>query len=120
MIILNEFITNLKIIKAHTQICVIDLISIYVNDIMIYKVIVAINLLYMKKARKLGIEVQYKTIFFDMVAIDLNELKKKCRKGMFIIMYYLNEKNNELNVYEREVDKSTQMSKLKQARIDRE
>ena len=122
MITISEFIINLKITKAYTskQARVIDFISIYVNDSKVYKVIIAVNPLMMKKAKKLGIDTQYKTIFFDDVDIDLNELKKKCSKGKFIIMYYPNDKNNELNVYEGEDDESTQMNKLKRARMNRE
>ena len=67
----------------------------------------------MKKEKKLSIDVRYKKIFFDDVSIDLNEMKKKCSKRRFIIMYYLNNKNNELGIYEGEVDVSTQMNKLK-------
>ena len=122
MITISEFIINLKITKAYTskQARVIDFISIYVNDSKVYKVIIVVNPLMMKKAKKLGIDTQYKTIFFDDVDIDLNELKKKCSKGKFIIMYYPNDKNNELNVYEGEDDESTQMNKLKRARMNRE
>ena len=122
MITISEFIINLKITKAYTskQARVIDFISIYVNDSKVYKVIIVVNSLMMKKAKKLGIDTQYKTIFFDDVDIDLNELKKKCSKGKFIIMYYPNDKNNELNVYEGEDDESTQMNKLKRARMNRE
>ena len=46
----------------------------------VYKVIIAVNPLMMKKAKKLGIDVQYKTIIFDDLAIDLNKMKKKCSK----------------------------------------
>ena len=121
MITINEFITHLKTTKAFTtkQSVVIDFISIYVNESKVYKVVIAVNPLMMKKAKRLGFDVQYKTIFFDDVAIDLNELKKKCSKGKYIIMYNPNAKNNELNVYDGEVDESTQMSKLKRARMNR-
>ena len=70
MITLSEFITHLKLSKAYTskQSVVIDFISIYVNDSKVYKIIIAVNPLMMKKAKKLGIDVQYKTIFFDDVS----------------------------------------------------
>ena len=38
----------------------------------------------------------------------------------FIIIYYPKEKNNELSVYEVEVDESSQMNILKSARMNRE
>ena len=106
MITINEFITHLKITKAFTskQLVVIDFISIYINDGKVYKVIIAVNPLMMKKAKRLGIDAQYKTIFFDDVAIDLNKMKKKCSKGKYIIMYYPNDKNNDFCVYEGEDD----------------
>ena len=106
MITINEFITHLKTTKAFTskQSVVIDFISIYVNESKVYKVVIAVNPLMMKKAKRLGIDVQYKTIFFDDVAIDLNALKKKCSKGKYIIMYYPNAKNNDFGVYEGEDD----------------
>lgn len=121
MITINEFITHLKTTKAFTskQLVVIDFISIYINDGKVYKVIIAVNPLMMKKAKRLGIGIQYKTIFFDDIVIDLNEMKKKCSKGKYIIMYNPNDKNNELNVYDGEVDETTQMSKLKRARMNR-
>ena len=106
MITINEFITHLKTTKAFTskQLVVIDFISIYINDGKVYKVIIAVNPLMMKKAKRLGIDVQYKTIFFDDVAIDLNKMKKKCSKGKYIIMYYPNDKNNDFCDYEGEDD----------------
>ena len=121
MITLSEFITHLKLSKAYTskQSVVIDFISIYVNDSKVYKIIIVVNPLMMKKAKKLGFDSQFKTIFFDDVAVDLNEMKKKCSKGKFIIMYYPNDKNSELNIYDGEVDESTQMNKLKRARMNR-
>ena len=121
MITISEFITHLKLTKAFTskQSVVIDFISIYVNDSKVYKTIIVVNPLMMKKAKKLGFDSQFKTIFFDDVSIDLNEMKKKCSKGKFIIMYYTNGKNNELNIYDGEVDESTQMNKLKRARMNR-
>ena len=60
--------------------CVVNFISVYINDSKVYKVIIEVNPSMMKKAQRLGIDVQYKTIFFDDMAIDLNEMKKKCSK----------------------------------------
>ena len=121
MITLSEFIINLKQSKVYTikQAAVIDFISIYVNESKVYKVIVAVNPQLMKKAKRLGFEGQYKTIFFDDVAIDMSELKNKRNNGRCIIMYYPNDKNNDISVYEGEVDEQTQMSKLKRARMNR-
>ena len=121
MITLSEFIINLKQSKVFTikQASVIDFISIYVNDSKVYKVIVAVNPQLMKKAKRLGFKGQYKTIFFDDVVIDMSELKDKRNKGRCIIMYYPNDKNNDISVYEGEVDEQSQMSKLKRDRMNR-
>lgn len=88
MIILNEFINNLKITMVFItkQICVIDFISIYVNDSNVYKDIIVVNLLMIKKAKKLGKNKQYTTMFFNDIAVDLNKLKKKCSNGKFMTM----------------------------------
>lgn len=114
MLTLSEFITHLKLTKAFTskQLIVIDFISVYINDAKIYKTIIAVNPSMMKKAKKLGFDSQYKTIFFDDVLIDLSELRNKCNKGKFIIMYYPNNKNIEFDVYEGEVDESSQINNL--------
>ena len=80
----------------------------------------------MKKAKKLGIDDQYKTIFFDDYEIDINDsygpdsiesklLNAKCNKGKFIIMYYPNNKNNEISVYEGEEDELTQINRIKRS-----
>ena len=86
----------------------------------------------MKKAKKLGIDDQYKTIFFEQLCchddyeIDINDsygpdsiesklLKAKCNKGKFIIMYYPNNKNNEISVYEGEEDELTQINRIKRS-----
>ena len=39
-----------------------------------------------KKAKKLGINEQYKTMFFNDIAVDMNKLKKKCSNDKFMTM----------------------------------
>ena len=79
---LHEFINDLKLTKAFTQkqCIVIENIYVYFNDLKVYKVVIAINPLMMKKAKRLGFDSQYKTIFMDDVLIKVKEFDvSKCK-----------------------------------------
>lgn len=70
---LHEFVKDLKNAKAFTakQCLVIENLYIYFRDLKVYKVIIAVNPLMLKKARKLGLNSQYSTIYFDDIPIRL-------------------------------------------------
>ena len=104
---LHEFINDLKLTKAFTQkqCIVIENIYVYFNDLKVYKVVIAINPSMMKKAKRLGFDSLYKTIFMDDVLIKVKEFDVS--KGKYIAIY--NPNNTDCSIYNGEVDEYTQI-----------
>ena len=67
----HEFVKDLKTAKLFTakQCLVIENLYIYFKDMKVYKVIIAVNPSMLKKAKKLGLNSQYITTFFDDIKI---------------------------------------------------
>ena len=103
---IHDFVKDLKLSKTFTQkqCIVIENLYIYFEDLMVYKVVIAIHPGMLKKAKKLGLETNngYITIFFDNVKLDIKSLLPGVEKGRFIAIY--NPNNAECNIYTGEED----------------
>ena len=77
MCTINDFVKDLKIKKLFTskQCLVIENLYIYIKDLKVYKVVISVNPLMIKKAKKLGLNSQYIITDFDDIPIKINELK---------------------------------------------
>ena len=89
----HEFIKYLKTSKVFTlkQSVVIDNVFIYFEDLNVYKVVLQINPSMMKKAKRLNINSEYITAFFDgptptKLKFD-EDVKHELDKGRFIAIY---------------------------------
>ena len=104
-----EFISELRRRGVFTikQTMVIETVNIYVNNGVVYKVIVHVDPSVLKKAKKLGLNNEY-------IIHNMNEklkLEDKYCKGKVIIIY--NTRNNTADVYEGENTEQEQVSNLK-------
>lgn len=108
---LHEFVNDLRSAKVYTQkqCIVIENLYIYFEDLKVYKVIVAINPSMMKKAKRLGFDEQYRTIFMDDVKIKVTEFNVD--KGRYIAIY--NPNNAECSIYHGEETEAEQEHKLR-------
>ena len=105
---IHEFVNDLMKAKVFSskQCLVIENLYIYVKDSEVYKVIVAVNPKMMKKAKKLGIDVPYKTYFMEVKL----KLDPKCTTGSFIILYDVNTKS--CSIFNGEVSEEQQLQKI--------
>ena len=106
----HEFVKDLKTAKLFTakQCLVIENLYIYFRDMKVYKVIIAVNPSMLKKAKKLGLNSQYITTFFDDVPINIPDLK--ISSGSYIALYNVNDQT--YSVFSGEESEEEQMAKL--------
>ena len=90
---IHEFVKDLKTAKLFTakQCLVIENLYIYFKDMKVYKVIIAVNPSMLKKAKKLGLNSQYITTFFDDIKISIPTLN--ISSGSYIALYNVNDQN---------------------------
>ena len=107
---IHEFVKDLKTAKLFTakQCLVIENLYIYFRDMKVYKVIIAVNPSMLKKAKKLGLNSQYITTFFDDVPINIPDLK--ISSGSYIALYNVNDQT--YSVFSGEESEEEQMAKL--------
>ena len=105
---IHEFVSDLMKAKVFTskQCLVIENLYIYVKDSEVYKVVLAINPNLMKKAKKLGIDVPYKTYFMEVQL----KLDPKYSSGSYIILYDVNTKS--CSIFNGEVSEEQQLQKI--------
>ena len=89
---IHDFVKQLRLMKVFTskQSVVIDNIFIYIEDLKVYKVVLQVNPLMMKKARRLGIKSEYQTTYFDVCPITLRfaeDTTHALDKGKYIAIY---------------------------------
>ena len=108
---LHQFVKDLKLSRKVTQkqCTMIDNIFIYFNDLKVYKVVVQANPLMMKKAKKLGIEKEYTTIFMDDIAIKVDK-ELHVDKGKYIAIY--NPNTADCGIYHGEESEEDQIRSL--------
>ena len=106
----HEFVNDLKTAKLFTakQCLVIENLYIYFRDMKVYKVIIAVNPSMLKKAKKLGLNSQYITTFFDDIKISIPTLN--ISSGSYIALYNVNDQT--YNVFSGEESEEEQMAKL--------
>ena len=107
---IHEFVKDLKSSKAFTakQCLVIENLYIYFRDLKVYKVIIAVNPSMLKKAKKLGLNGQYTTIYFDDVPINIPNLNVS--SGSYIALY--NPNDGTCSVFNGEETEEEQRAKL--------
>ena len=107
---LHEFVKDLKSAKVFTtkQCLVIENLYIYFRDLKVYKVIIAVNPLMLKKAKKLGLNSQYITTYFDDTPISIPNLSLS--NGSYIALYNLND--GTCSVFNGEETEEEQRAKL--------
>ena len=88
---LHEFVKDLKNAKVFTakQCLVIENLYIYFRDSKVYKVVIAVNPLMLKKAKKLGLNGPYITTYFDDIPISVPDLKNS--SASYIALYNVND-----------------------------
>ena len=106
----HEFVKDLKTAKLFTakQCLVIENLYIYFRDMKVYKVIIAVNPSMLKKAKKLGLNSQYITTFFDDIKISVPNLNVS--SGSYIALYNVNDQT--YSVFSGEESEEEQISKL--------
>ena len=106
----HEFVKDLKTAKLFTakQCLVIENLYIYFRDMKVYKVIIAVNPSMLKKAKKLGLNSQYITTFFDDIKISIPTLN--ISSGSYIALYNVNDQT--YSVFSGEESEEEQMAKL--------
>ena len=106
----HEFVKDLKTAKLFTakQCLVIENLYIYFKDMKVYKVIIAVNPSMLKKAKKLGLNSQYITTFFDDIKISIPTLN--ISSGSYIALYNVNDQT--YSVFSGEESEEEQMAKL--------
>ena len=106
----HEFVKDLKTAKLFTakQCLVIENLYIYFRDMKVYKVIIAVNPSMLKKAKKLGLNSQYITTFFDDIKISVPTLNVS--SGSYIALYNVNDQT--YSVFSGEESEEEQMAKL--------
>ena len=107
---LHVFVRDLKTAKLFTakQCLVIENLYIYFRDMKVYKVIIAVNPSMLKKAKKLGLNSQYITTFFDDIKISVPNLNVS--SGSYIALYNVNDQT--YSVFSGEESEEEQISKL--------
>ena len=95
---IHDFVKQLKLMKVFTtkQSVVIDNIFIYIEDLKVYKVVLQVNPSMMKKARRLGVNSEYKTTYFDNCNMKLRfdeDTKHILDKGKYIAIYNIGTTN---------------------------
>ena len=108
---IHEFVKDLKNAKLFTakQCLVIENLYIYFRDLKVYKVIISVNPLMLKKAKKLGLNSQYITTYFDDVEISVPNLAVS--KGSYIAIYNIND--GTCSVFNGEDSEEQQIKSLK-------
>ena len=106
----HEFVKDLKTAKLFTakQCLVIENLYIYFKDMKVYKVIIAVNPSMLKKAKKLGLNSQYITTFFDDIKISIPNLN--ISSGSYIALYNVNDQT--YSVFSGEESEEEQISNL--------
>ena len=103
---IHDFVKDLKLSKLFTQkqCVVIENLYIYFEDLMVYKVIIAIHPGMVKKANKLGLHTTtgYITTYMDGVKLNAKSLLPNVEKGRYIAIY--NPNNAECSIYTGEED----------------
>lgn len=101
---IHDFVKELKLNKTITQkqCVVIENLYIYFEDLIVYKVVIAIHPDMLKKAKKLGLNSNngYITIFFDSpgsIKLDYRSLLPGVEKGRYIAIY--NPNNAECTIF---------------------
>lgn len=110
---IHDFIKQLRLSKVYTtkQTIVIDNLYIYFSNMKVYKVVVAVNPNMSKKAKRLGINSDYITTYFDDVPITIeDDMDKTIKEGKYIAIY--NPNNGMTTVYTGEESEQEQLSKL--------
>ena len=108
---LHEFVNDLKNAKVFTakQSLVIENLYIYFRNMRVYKVIIAVNPLMLKKAKKLGLNGPYITTYFDDIPISVPDLKNS--PDSYIALYNVN--NGTCSVFSGEETEEEQIKSLK-------
>ena len=106
----HDFVKDLRSAKVFTtkQCLVIENLYIYFRDLKVYKVIIAVNPLMLKKAKKLGLNGPYITIYIDDVPISIPNLNVS--SGSYIALYNLND--GTCSVFNGEETEEEQRAKL--------
>lgn len=115
---IHDFIKQLRLSKVYTskQTTVIDNLYIYINNMKVYKVVIAVNPNMRKKARRLGLQGDYITTYFDDVPITIEgEYIDKTKpinikEGKYIVIYNPNSGN--ATVYPGEETEQEQLKNL--------
>ena len=107
----HDFVKDLRINKLFTskQSLVIENLYIYFEDLKVYKVIIAIHPSMMKKAKKLGFNELYTTVFLDDVKIKVDEIDVSI--GKYICIYNLS--TQDCAIYHGEESEEEQRRKIK-------
>ena len=107
---IHEFVNDLNNAKVFTakQCLVIENLYIYFRNLRVYKVIIAVNPLMLKKAKKLGLNGPYITTYFDDIPISVPNLAVS--KGSYIALYNVN--NGTCSVFSGEETEEEQRAKL--------
>ena len=108
---IHDFVKDLKNAKLFTskQCVVIENLFIYFRDLKVYKVIVSVNPSMLKKAKKLGINSQFVTTYFDDVKITVPNLRVPV--GAYIAIYNVND--GTCSVFSGEDNEEQQIKNLK-------
>ena len=112
----HDFVHHLMLSKVFTskQAVVIDNVFIYFDDLKVYKVVLQINPSMMKKAKRIGLNNTYQTIYFDgpsLMKLKFDEDNKDdVAKGRFYCVYNLHTRT--ANVYNGEETEKQQLMNL--------
>ena len=108
---LHDFVKDLKIKKVFTSKQSIVIKNLYTNfeDLKVYIVIIAVHPSMMKKAKKLGFNELYTTVFMDDVKIKVDEIDVST--GKYICIYNFNTQN--CAIYRGEESEEEQRRKIK-------
>ena len=117
---IHDFVKQLRLSKVYTtkQTVVIDNLYIYINNMKVYKVIVAVNPAMKKKAKRLGLLSDYITTYFDDVPITIEgdycypscKNNQSIKEGKYIVIY--NPNSGKATVYTGEETEQEQLSNL--------
>ena len=73
------------------QLRFIENIGFYINDLIVYKIVVAVNPKILKKSSKYNLPQQYNVHHDDFKHVKIKEPFKNTSKGKYILMYNKNE-----------------------------
>ena len=84
-----DFIKEMRLLIQFTskQMRFIDNIYFYINDLIIYKYVVAVNPRLLKKAKRYGLNSEYIIHINDFEHKKIKEPLENTKKGRFILMY---------------------------------